>query len=138
MTGEARRYDRAMSEPEQAREPDASPSLRGVPRRVVESLADTMFVLSTPSRVQILLELADRPHDVSELVQALDMRQSAISHQLRVLREHGLVRVERDGKRRVYALAGEHVAALLRDGIRHLEQAKAHRGPLAQLRRGAG
>jgi len=52
----------------------------------------------------------------------LGMEQSALSHQLRVLREHTLVKVERQGRRRVYALHDEHVAALLEDALRHVEQ----------------
>ena len=84
-----------------------------------------MFALSTPNRIQILYALLDRPYDVSELVETLGLEQSAVSHQLRVLREHALVRVERGRTRRVYSLADHHVVALL-------HQAKAH----AEYRRG--
>ena len=66
-------------------------------QRFAEELADAMFALSTPSRVRILFCLLERPHDVSELVEALGMEQSAISHQLRVLRELALVRANRQG-----------------------------------------
>lgn len=90
--------------------------------RVAERLADTMFALSTPSRVQILGCLLEGPHAVSELIVALGMEQSAVSHQLRVLREHTLVRVERRGRSRVYALYDEHVVALLEEALRHVEQ----------------
>jgi DNA-binding transcriptional ArsR family regulator len=95
-----------------------------------------MFALSTPSRVQILGCLLDGPHAVSELMEALGMEQSAVSHQLRVLREHTLVKVERDGRRRVYALHDEHVVALLEGALRHVERrAGARRRPGARLKR---
>jgi DNA-binding transcriptional ArsR family regulator len=109
-----------------------------VSRRVAEQIADTMFALSTPSRVEILICLLERPHDVSELIDALEMEQSAISHQLRVLREHSLVKAERDGRRRVYALAGEHVEALVRDGLRHVERSAARSRSPMHLRRSGG
>lgn len=81
-----------------------------------------MFALSAPSRVQILGCLLGRPHAVGELVAALGMEQSSVSHQLRVLREYTLVRVDRVGRQRFYALHDEHVAALLEDALRHVEQ----------------
>ena len=99
-----------------------------------EALADIMFALSTPSRVQILYSLLDRPHDVTELVEALGMEQSAVSHQLRVLREQALVRVDRDGTRRVYALTDDHVEALLREAERHVRQRSRGQGLLARVR----
>ncbi len=82
-------------------------------------IADAMFALSAPSRVQILGCLLDGPLTVGEITARLGMEQSAVSHQLRVLREAALVRVERDGKRRVYALSGDAVRELL-TAARHL------------------
>jgi DNA-binding transcriptional ArsR family regulator len=81
-----------------------------------------MFALSTPSRVQILGCLMEGPHSVSELIGLLAMEQSAVSHQLRILREYGLVSVERVGRRKVYALMDEHVQALLEEALRHTER----------------
>lgn len=97
-----------------------------------------MFALSTPSRVQILGCLLGGPHAVSELMEALGMEQSAVSHQLRVLREHTLVKVERQGRKRVYALHDEHVVALLEESLRHVEQrGKGRRGLRVGRSRGA-
>ena len=104
--------------------------------RVAERLADTMFALSLPSRVQILGCLRDGPRTVSELVDALGMEQSAVSHQLRVLREHELVKAERDGRSRRYALYDEHVRALLEAGLDHVELRDGREGRSA--RRSAG
>lgn len=105
--------------------------------RAAERLADTMFALSTPSRVQILGCLFDRPCTVSELMDALEMEQSAVSHQLRVLREHELVKAERDGRLRRYALYDEHVRALLAAGLEHVERREGRRRPTGHLRRSA-
>lgn len=86
-----------------------------------------MFALSTPSRVRILGRLRERPHTVRELVKAIGMEQSAVSHQLRVLREHRLVVAERKGRERVYSLHDEHVAALLDDAVGHVRHLKKGR-----------
>ncbi len=82
-------------------------------------IADAMFALSAPSRVQILGSLLGGPLAVGDITELLGMEQSAVSHQLRVLRETGLVDAERHGKRRVYAIAGETVRELL-TAARHL------------------
>jgi DNA-binding transcriptional ArsR family regulator len=90
---------------------------------VAERLADTMFALSTPSRVLILGSLLDGPRSVSDLMEALGMEQSAVSHQLRVLREHDLVRAEKVGRTRLYALYDEYVSILLHAGLNHVNRA---------------
>jgi DNA-binding transcriptional ArsR family regulator len=82
-------------------------------------IADAMFALSTPSRVQILGCLLDGPLAVGEITGLLGMEQSAVSHQLRVLREACLVKAERHGKRRVYAISEDAVRELL-TAARHL------------------
>jgi ArsR family transcriptional regulator, nickel/cobalt-responsive transcriptional repressor len=84
-------------------------------------LADTMFALSTPSRVLILGCLLAGPRSVSDITEALGMEQSAVSHQLRVLREHQLVRAERAGRSRLYALYDEDVSVLLEAALRHVD-----------------
>jgi DNA-binding transcriptional ArsR family regulator len=87
-----------------------------------ERLADTMFALSSPSRVHILGCLLDGSRSVTELTQAVGMEQSAVSHQLRVLREHRLVRAERAGRRQLYTLFDEDVSALLHAGLHHVQR----------------
>jgi DNA-binding transcriptional ArsR family regulator len=84
-----------------------------------EQIADTMFALSSPVRVRLLSCLMTGPHNVSELMHATGMEQSAVSHQLRVLRDHGLVTAQRHGRLRVYAIADEHVASLLEAARQH-------------------
>ena len=93
-----------------------------IDKRVAERLADTMFALSTVSRVQILTALMDRPRTVSELTTWLGMEQSAVSHQLRVLLDNSLVKVERIGRQRMYSLYDEHVVTLMEEALRHVQQ----------------
>lgn len=95
--------------------------------RIAELVADAMFALSTPSRVELLLRLAQGPCSVTELVEQVGGEQSAISHQLRVLREHSLVQVRRDGRRRVYMLADDEVAGLLDHAVHHVTEPRAKR-----------
>ncbi len=78
----------------------------GFDEKVAGRLADTMFALSTPSRVQIFGCLLGGPRSVSELMEALDMEQSAVSHQLRVLRD-------------------DHVVTLLQTALRHVQERAA-------------
>jgi DNA-binding transcriptional ArsR family regulator len=102
--------------------PGRRPSPDRGERALSEEVADVMFALSAPSRVQILLCLLDGAHGVSELVERLELEQSAMSHQLRVLRDHSLVRVERQGRRRLYRLYDDHVVQLVTEAVRHVEQ----------------
>jgi DNA-binding transcriptional ArsR family regulator len=95
------------------------PSAR-LPDAMAERMADTMFALSTPSRLQILVCLRAGPRMVSEIVDAVGMEQSAVSHQLRVLRQQSVVAVKRIGRTRQYTLRDEHVGALIDDALAHL------------------
>jgi ArsR family transcriptional regulator, nickel/cobalt-responsive transcriptional repressor len=88
---------------------------------VAERVADAMGALAAPSRVLLLAQLRERSHSVSELVEAVGMEQSAVSHQLRVLRDGGLVVGERSGRRVVYSLHDEHVAELIDQAVGHIE-----------------
>jgi DNA-binding transcriptional ArsR family regulator len=92
-----------------------------LPADVAERVADAMFALSTPSRVQILRVLMGGPCAVSDLVETLGMEQSAVSHQLRVLREHSLIRAQRVGRQRRYALSDDEVGVFIEAALRHIQ-----------------
>ena len=79
-----------------------------------------MFALSTPNRLQILVCLRSGPRTVSQIVEAVGMEQSAVSHQLRVLRDHSVLSMTRIGRTRQYALSDEHVGALIDDALAHV------------------
>ncbi len=85
------------------------------------AVATTMQALSTPSRLRILGRLRHGPATVSELAAAAGMEQSAVSHQLRMLRHLGLVTGQRTGRVVVYALFDNHVAMLLDEAVYHAE-----------------
>lgn len=80
-----------------------------------------MQALATPSRVRILARLKQAPCAVGELAEAIGMEQSAVSHQLRLLRHLGLVIGERSGRRTIYALHDSHVGVLLEEAVYHVE-----------------
>jgi DNA-binding transcriptional ArsR family regulator len=84
-------------------------------------VAEVMQALATPSRLLILSQLREGALAVSELVSAVGMEQSAVSHQLRLLRDLGLVVGEREGRRVVYSLYDDHVALLIDQAVNHLE-----------------
>jgi len=88
-------------------------------------VARLMGALATASRVRILGRLREGPCAVGELTAAVDMEQPAVSHQLRVLRDLGLVVGTRDGRQVVYDLHDSHVAGLLDEALRHV----VHLGP---------
>jgi len=84
-------------------------------------VAMTLQALATPSRLLILGRLREGPASVGELADAVDMTQSAVSHQLRLLRNLGLVDGPRSGRTITYALYDNHVAQLLDEAIYHAE-----------------
>jgi len=84
-------------------------------------VAQTMQALAAPSRLLILSRLRREPCTVTQLAADIGMEQSAVSHQLRMLRHLGLVAGTRDGKTTVYALYDNHVARLLDEAVYHSE-----------------
>lgn len=84
-------------------------------------VANTLQALATPSRLLILTELRQGPLPVTELAEAIGMEQSAVSHQLRLLRNLGLVVGTRSGRSIIYSLYDNHVAQLLDEAIYHSE-----------------
>ncbi|MFC7342768.1 ArsR/SmtB family transcription factor [Saccharopolyspora griseoalba] len=84
-------------------------------------VANTLQALATPSRLLILAELRQGPRPVTELAEAVGMEQSAVSHQLRLLRNLGLVTGSRSGRSIVYSLYDNHVAQLLDEAVYHSE-----------------
>jgi DNA-binding transcriptional ArsR family regulator len=86
-----------------------------------EKVASTLQALATPSRLLILTTLRQSPCSVGEIAAEVKMEQSAVSHQLRLLRNLGLVTGPRRGKSIVYALFDNHVAQLLDEAIYHID-----------------
>lgn len=85
------------------------------------SVAATLQALATPSRLRILTRLRHGDCSVGELSTAVEMEQSAVSHQLRLLRAMGLVTGARSGRKIIYRLYDNHVALLLDEAVYHIE-----------------
>lgn len=85
-------------------------------------LTDFFKVLGDPTRIRILFRLYDTEISVSQLASDLGMSDSAVSHQLQVLRVSGLVRKRREGKAGFYKLADEHVRSIIAQGREHIAE----------------
>lgn len=85
------------------------------------AVASTLQALTAPSRLLILSQLRQAPSNVTELSNATGLEQSAVSHQLRLLRTMGLVVGVRSGKNVTYGLYDHHVASLLDEAVYHAE-----------------
>lgn len=93
--------------------------------RLDECVATLMGALSGPTRIRVLFALLDRGEmSTGELSKAIGMSDSATSHQLRVLRDLGLVRRHREGRSSVYALADDHLEVLLKESLYHVDHAR--------------
>ena len=87
---------------------------------VAVAMADLFGALGDPTRVRLIAALAEGELCVCDLAATLRMSQSAISHQLRLLRHLGLVRTRREGRVVYYALDDAHVLTLFRQGLDHV------------------
>jgi DNA-binding transcriptional ArsR family regulator len=100
----------------------------------VEGLAETFRALGDPTRVRILDALSHGELCVCDLAAVLGVSQSAVSHQLRLLRGLRLVRSRRDGRMIFYALDDRHIISLFRQTLRHVQEA----APKSRLARAGG
>lgn len=89
----------------------------------VTALAETFKVLGDPTRVRLLDVLAQRELCVCALAATVGLSESAVSHQLRLLRNLRLVRARRAGRRVFYALDDHHIVSLFQQGLRHVQEA---------------
>nr|WP_091566877.1 metalloregulator ArsR/SmtB family transcription factor [Melghirimyces thermohalophilus] len=87
----------------------------------VEELARTFKALSDPTRIRILCLLSAKEHAVGQIADALGLSQSAVSHQLALLRNLRLVKYRREGQTYRYSCDDHHVISLLQQAIRHTE-----------------
>ncbi len=83
-------------------------------------LAELFKIFGDSTRIRILDVLTGQELCVQEIAEELSMTQSAISHQLRILKQADLVRSRRDGKAVFYSLADDHVATIMNQGMEHV------------------
>lgn len=89
---------------------------------VLYDLAELFKVFGDSTRIRILFVLFEAEVCVCDLAEALNMTQSAISHQLRILKQSRLVKSRREGKSIFYSLADDHVKTIIAQGIEHVEE----------------
>ena len=85
-------------------------------------LSEVYKVFGDSTRIKVLYLLVNRELCVNDIANELAMTPSSISHQLRVLKQHRLVKFRRDGKTVYYSLADEHVETILNQGLEHIEE----------------
>lgn len=107
--------------------PQASPKNKPVPHaldmpdeEILYDLADLFKIFSDTTRVKILFALTTGEMSVNDLSDAVTLSQSAVSHQLRILKQTHLVRFRRDGKQIIYSLSDDHVHTMLSQGMTHI------------------
>lgn len=88
----------------------------------LDELEELFKIFGDSTRIKILYALHIKEMCVMDISLALGMSQSAISHQLRVLRQTRLIRSRRDGKNIYYSLADEHVHTIISMGLEHIEE----------------
>ena len=89
-------------------------------KQTLEQIAELFKAFADPTRVQILSLLVDEELCVNEITEAVELTQSAISHQLRILKQMHLIKFRREGKNILYSLADDHVKTILEMGLEHV------------------
>ena len=85
-------------------------------------LCDLFRIFGDSTRIKILFVLMDREMNVGDIATELNLNQSAVSHQLRVLKDAKIVKFRRDGKSMYYSLYDDHVRNILALGMEHVEE----------------
>lgn len=98
------------------------PSHPTLDEHIAAHVAELFRAFSDTSRVRILSAIIDQEMNVSSLAETVGISESAISHHLRGLRQLRLVKARRDGKEVYYRLEDEHVIALFRQGVNHVQE----------------
>ena len=89
---------------------------------LIYDLADLFKIFADSTRIRVLYCLIEQECCVGDIAAALEMSQTAISHQLRILKQSHLVRCRRDGKQMLYSRADDHVKTILSAGLEHVEE----------------
>ena len=92
------------------------------PDELLYDLAELYKIFGDSTRIKILYALLERELCVCDIAKLMDVTQSAVSHQLRVLKSSKLVKFRREGKTVYYSLADEHVIRILSQGMEHIEE----------------
>ncbi len=88
------------------------------------ALSESFKVLGDPTRMRLLWALCEEDRCVNDLAEIIGMGQSAVSHQLRLLRQARLVRYRREGKTSIYSLDDDHIRQIFELGLSHVREEK--------------
>ena len=91
----------------------------------VYELAELFKIFGDPTRIRILYAMLDTERCVNDIAGLLEMSQSSVSHQLRILKASKLVKSRRDGKSVFYSLDDDHVRSILSMGMDHVSEGAA-------------
>lgn len=100
-------------------DPSANPAAR---QESIEKISKLFKTISDPTRLSILFLLRKEDYSVGAIAQALNMEHSAISHQLKSLKNQRLIKSKRDGKKMIYSLDDHHVFHILDQVLTHIEE----------------
>jgi DNA-binding transcriptional ArsR family regulator len=90
----------------------------------IQQVSKLFKIISDPTRIAILYLLENQELNVGTLAKVMNMEQSAVSHQLKVLKTARLVKAQRKGKSMVYSQMDNHVYSILEQGIIHINEEK--------------
>ncbi len=90
----------------------------------INDVSNLFKVLGDPTRSKILYTLEESELNVSEICECVDMNKSAVSHQLRILRDAKLVKSRKDGKEVYYSFDDEHISTIFKFGLEHINERK--------------
>ena len=85
-------------------------------------LAELFKVFGDSTRIRILYALFEHEVNVNDIAEQLNMTASAVSHQLRILKQNKLIKSRREGKQIYYSLADDHVKTIMAMGMEHIEE----------------
>ncbi len=88
----------------------------------LQKMTDIYKALGDLTRMRIILAVSDQAISVNEIAEALDVSQSAISHQLRLLKQLKIVRSERQGKKIYYSLDDKHIVTIIKQTMDHITE----------------
>ena len=89
-------------------------------KETVAAIAELFSAFADPTRVEILSLLLRQEQCVGEIAEEIGLSQSAVSHQLRILKQIHLIKYRREGKNMLYSLADDHVRTILEMGLEHV------------------
>ena len=89
-------------------------------KETIDAIAELFKAFGDPTRLEILSLLLQQERCVGDIAEAIGLSQSAVSHQLRLLKQIHLIKFRREGKNMLYSLADDHVRTILEMGLEHV------------------